>query len=70
MWYNLWYYSYTPVCVPKNINFKIFNSMSRLNETRLLVQHESCECKFEFNKSVFNLKQKWNYDECWMTMWV
>lgn len=42
----------------KWMNVKIFNLILGVNETRLLVQHESCECKFEFNKSVFNLKQK------------
>ena len=48
------------------MNVKIFSLLSRLNETRLLVRHESCEWKFEFNKSACsNLKQKWNHDECW-----
>ena len=34
---------YAQVCVPnkvKNINAKIFNLMSRVNETKFLVQHE------------------------------
>ena len=37
---------YARVCVPKkeeNMNVKVFNLMSRVNETRLLVQHEMCE---------------------------
>ena len=49
------------VCVPnkvKNMNLKVFNLMSKVNETRLLVQHESCECKCGLNESVCNSKQK------------
>ena len=42
----------------KNINVKIFNIMSGINETRLLVQHELYEYKCRFNESVCNSKQK------------
>ena len=38
--------------------------MSEVNETRFLVQHESCECKCGSNENVCNSKQKWNHDEC------
>ena len=54
---------YTRVCVPnkvKNMNAKVFNLMSGVNETRFLVQHK-CECRL--NKSVCDSKQKWNHDE-------
>ena len=47
----------------KNMNVKVFNLMSRVNETRFLVQHESCVCKC-INESICSLKQKWNHDEC------
>ena len=47
------------------MNAKIFNLMSRMNETRFLVQHELCESKCRLNESVCNSKQKWNYDEYW-----
>ena len=53
---------YPRVYVPnkaKNINVKVFNFMSRVNEARFLVQHESCECKCALNETVFDLKQKW-----------
>ena len=33
------------ICVPnkvKNMNIKVFNLMSEANETKFLVQHESC----------------------------
>ena len=38
--------------------------MSGVNETRFLVQHESCECKCGLNESVCNSKQKCNQNEC------
>ena len=39
---------YAQIFIPdkvKNMNEKVFNLMSRVNETRFLVQHESFECK-------------------------
>ena len=38
--------------------------MSGVNETKFLVEHESCECKCELNESICNSKQKWNHNEC------
>ena len=38
--------------------------MSRVNETRFLVQHESCECQCGLNENVCNSKQEWNHDKC------
>ena len=35
------------ICVPdivKNLNVKVFNLMSRTNETRLIKWHETCKC--------------------------
>ena len=32
--------------------------MSEVNETRFLIQHESCECKCRLNESVYNSKKK------------
>ena len=46
------------------MNVKEFSLTSRVNETRFLVQHESCECKCRLNEGVCNSKQKWNHDEC------
>ena len=39
---------YAAICVVnkvKNRNMKVFNLISRINETKFLVQHGSCECK-------------------------
>ena len=48
----------------KTYELKVFNLTSEVNETRFSVQHESCECKCEFNEGVCNSNQKWNHDEC------
>ena len=37
--------------------------MSGVNEIRFLFQHKLCDCKWEFNGSACNSKQKWNHDE-------
>ena len=49
------------------MNAKVFNLISRVDEARFTVQHESCECICRLNESVCNSKQKWkwNTDECW-----
>ena len=39
--------------------------MLGVNETRLLVQNESCWCKCMINESICYSKQKWDHDECW-----
>ena len=55
------------LCVPdvvKNLNVKVFNLMSRTNETRHIEWHETCKCKWKFNSSVRNNKQHWNNDKC------
>ena len=38
---------YAKLCIPdiiKKINFKVFNLMSRINETRQISWHETCKC--------------------------
>ena len=39
---------YAKICVPdvmKDLNVKVFNLMSRANETRFIKWHEKCKCK-------------------------
>ena len=53
------------LCVPdvaKNINVKVFNLMSRSNETRHIESHETCKCILD--ASVCNNKQCWNNEKC------
>ena len=48
---------YARMCVPnkvKNMNVKVFNLMSGVNETIFLVQRESCKCRL--NENVYNSK--------------
>ena len=50
---------YTQICVPdkvKNMIVKVFSLMLSVNETRFLVQHESCDCKYGLNESACNSK--------------
>ena len=57
---------YAKICVPdviKNLNVKVFNLMSRANETRHIKWHETCKCKCRLNASVCNNKQRWNNDK-------
>ena len=46
----------------KNLNVKVFNLVSEINETRRREWHETCKCKCRFNSSVCNNKQRWNGD--------
>ena len=59
---------YTKMCVSdvaKNLDIKVFNLMSKTNETRHKEQHETCQCKFRLDASICNNKQrsndKWRY---------
>ena len=54
------------MCVPdvvKNLNVKVFNLMSRTNETRHIKWHETCKCKCRLDGSLCNNK-RWNDDKC------
>ena len=58
---------YAKIFVPdvvKNLNAKVFNLMSRTNETRHIKWHETCKCKCRLDVSVCNNKQRWNDDKC------
>ena len=60
-------YPYAKLCVPdvvKNINVKVFNLMSRTNETRHIEWHKTCKCKCRLDASVCNNKQRWNEGKC------
>ena len=44
--------------VVKNINLKVFNLMSRCNQTKQINWHESCKCECKLNSSACNNKRK------------
>ena len=55
------------MCVPdvtRKLNVKVFNLMSRTNETKHIKWHETCKCKCRLYASVCNNKQRWNDDKC------
>ena len=57
---------YATMCVSdvvKNLNVKVFNLMSKTNETRHIGWHETCKCKCRLDASVCNNKQRWNDDK-------
>ena len=57
---------YAKTCVPdviKDLNVKVFNLMSRTNETRFIEWHETCKCKCRLDVIVSNNKQRWNKNE-------
>ena len=54
---------YAKICVPdviKDLNVKVFNLMSRTNETRHIKWHETCRCKCRLDASTCNNKERWN----------
>ena len=58
---------YAKICVPhtvKDLNVRVFNLMSRTNETRHMKWHETCKCICRLDKIICNSKQRWNEDKC------
>ena len=46
------------------MNFKLFNLMSRTNETIHTECHETCKYKCGLDASACTNKQRWNNDKC------
>ena len=58
---------YAEICVPdtiKHINVKVFNLISKINETRHMKWLKTCRCKCRLGASVCNNKQRWSKDKC------
>ena len=58
---------YAKICVPdivKKLNVRIFNLLTRTNETRHIKWHKKCKCICRLDKIICNNKQKWNKDKC------
>ena len=59
--------SYAKICVPdtvKDLNVKVFNIISKTNETRFIKWHETCKCICKLDVIICNSKQRWNKDKC------
>ena len=60
-------YPYAKICVPdiiKNLNVKVFNLMSRTDETRFIEWHKMCKCECKLEEDICNNKQRWNKNKC------
>ena len=58
---------YAKTCVPdvvKNLKVKVFNLMTRTNETKSIRWHETCKCGCRLDAIVCNNKQRWNNEKC------
>ena len=58
---------YAKICVPdvvKDLNVKVFNLMSRTNETKNIKWHETCKCECRLDAIACNNKQRWNKNKC------
>ena len=58
---------YAKICVPdvvKDLNVKVFNLMSRTNETRHIEWHKTSKCKGRLDASICNNKLRWKDDKC------
>ena len=56
---------YAKICVPdviKDLNVKVFNLISRTNDTRFIKRHEKCKCRLD--TIICNNKQRWNKNKC------
>ena len=55
------------ICFPnkaKSLNVKVFNMITKINETKTFIKHISCNYKFKFDNATCNLNQKWNNETC------
>ena len=55
------------VCVPsktKHVNVQAFNMTKRINETKTLVKHISCDCQCKSDSTTCNSNKKWNNKKC------
>ena len=58
---------YAKICAPdniKNTNVKVFNLMSRTNETRHIKWYKTCKYRCRLDANLCNNKQRWNKDKC------
>ena len=53
---------YAKICLPDTV--KVFNLMSRTNETRHMKWHETCKYICRLDRIICNSKQRWNKDKC------
>lgn len=47
--------------VPKDLNVKIFNIRTKINEAKTFIKHISCNCKSTFDSTTCNSNKKCSY---------
>ena len=55
------------LCVPdivRDMNVKVFNLLSRINETKKIIWHETCKCVCRLTSAICNDRQEWNKNKC------
>ena len=55
------------ICVPNKtevVNLRVFNLITRKNESKTLAKYISCKCECKFDVSKCNPNQLWNNDKC------
>ena len=50
--------------MPLISKFKCFNMVTRINKSKTLATHISCESKCRLNDKKCNLNQRWNNNKC------
>ena len=58
---------FAKICVSdavKDLNVKVFNLMSRTNETKIIKWHETCRWECRLDAIVCSDKQHWNKNKC------
>ena len=50
--------------ISENLNLRVLNIITAINESKTLTKHISCECKSKFDERKCTLDQWWNEDEC------
>ena len=51
------------ICVPsetKEVNIKLYNMITRVNEAKTMVKHITCNSKTKFDSTTCNSNHKWN----------
>ena len=43
----------------EDLNLRVFNMITWINESKTLTRHMSCECTYKFDGRKYNSNQKW-----------
>ena len=55
------------ICVPsgtKDVHFKVFHMITKINEAKTLVKYTLCDCKCELKSTTCNSNQRWKNQTC------